>query len=94
MLINELLSYGYKHESIICDRDTHDYIKDYHVTLVFSLRNDSHYIIIMANHERMLIIMFTLFARVIILFHEHMHMLTVAWLDPARGSWFLATLIL
>ncbi len=34
VLIDKLLSYGYKHESIRSDRDIHDYIKDYHVTLV------------------------------------------------------------
>ena len=39
VLINELLSYGYKHESK-SDRDIHNYIRDYHVTLVFRLSNN------------------------------------------------------
>ncbi len=39
MLINELLSYGYKHESK-SDHDIHDFIKDHHVTLVFRLKNN------------------------------------------------------
>ncbi len=39
VLINKLLSYGYKHESILLKKDKiHGYIKGCHVTLVFRLK--------------------------------------------------------